>query len=310
VRPIDEPPAPGRGGSADLAERQARLDARSPSSAGYPVDAGHHLTDAQHLEHVAEVKDRIADGKAARLDSQFAHTIDDAHEVWTDERSAAHDRLLDDLYGRASSVPCEYKAIMAGGLPGAGKTTVLTRYADIDLSQYLVINPDTIKEEMAHRGLVPQIAGLTPMEATELVHEEASALAKRLATRAQADGRNITWDFTMCNAETTSNRIESLQASGYSAVRGVFVDVGIDDSVKRADARHREGYEQYRAGQGPGGRFIPEELIRAQADPDWGSRNRANFEQLKDKFSAWSLYDNSGLAPVLTAARDRKELVA
>lgn len=310
MRPIDGPPVPAASGSADLAERQAQLDAGSPSSADYPIAAdGHRLSDAQHLDHVADVKVRIADGKAARLDSSFRHTIDDRHEIWTDVRSAAHDALLDDLYRRASDVPREYKAIMTGGLPGAGKTTVLTKHAGLDLSQYLVINPDVIKAEMALRGLVPEIAGLTPMEATEFVHEEASFLAKRLATRAQADGRNIIWDFTMCNVETASNRIESLHASGYAAVDGIFVDVGIEESVKRADARHREGHEDYRAGLGLGGRFITEELIRAQADPDWGSRNRASFEQLRQKFSAWSLYDNSGEAPVLIAAHDRKELV-
>ena len=43
-------------------------------------------------------------------------------------------------------VPCERKAIVAGGLPGAGKTTVLPEFAGIDLSQYLMINPDVIKE--------------------------------------------------------------------------------------------------------------------------------------------------------------------
>jgi predicted ABC-type ATPase len=308
VCPIDMPPGPGKGGHADLAERLAHLDVRSPSSADYLIDADGRLTDAQHLAHVAEVKYRIADAKAVGMDSHFRHTIDGSHEVWTDERSAAHDALLDDLCNRAAAVPCEHKAIMAGGLPGAGKSTVLSKHADIDLSEYLVINPDVIKEEMAHRGLVPELAGLTPMEATEFVHEESSFLAKRLATRAQADGKNIIWDFTMCNAETTSDRVESLHASGYSQVVGIFVDVGIEESVKRADARHREGHEQYRAGLSPGGRFIPEELIRAQADPDWGSVNRANFERLKSTFSAWSLYDNSAEAPALVAAHDGKEL--
>ena len=38
---------------------------------------------------------------------------------------------------------------MAGGLGGAGKSTVLEKYAGIDRSKYLTINPDDIKEEMA-----------------------------------------------------------------------------------------------------------------------------------------------------------------
>ena len=43
------------------------------------------------------------------------------------------------------------------------------------MSQYLMINPDDIKEEMARRGMVPEIEGLSPMEASDLVHEESSA---------------------------------------------------------------------------------------------------------------------------------------
>lgn len=309
MRPIDEPPAPGKGGPADLAQRQAGLDARSPSSAEYVREGdGHRLSDDQHREHVAEIKERIADGKAARLDSRFQHTIDAEHRTWSDDRSEAHDEILDDLYGRAAAVPCEHKAIVAGGLPGAGKTTVLTKYASIEVSRYLIINPDVIKYEMAQRGLVPEIDDLTPMEATEFVHEESSYLAKRLANRAQADGRNIIWDVTMCNADKASMRIESLRASGYTAVDGIFVDLGIDECVSRVDSRHRAGHEQYRAGDGLGGRFIPEELIRAQSDPVWGSRNRASFELLKEKFDSWWLYDNSGDAPVLVEHDDRKEL--
>ena len=68
---------------------------------------------------------------------------------------------------------------MVGGLGGAGKTTILKGQANVDLSRYLMINPDDIKEEMAQRGLVPHIEGLSPMEASDLVHEESSAIAKQ-----------------------------------------------------------------------------------------------------------------------------------
>lgn len=304
--PIDEPPGPGKRGPTDLAERLAGLDAGSPSSPHHEVD-GPSLSDARHLEHVAEIKDRIADGKAAHLDSQFQHTIDTRREIWSDERSAAHDALLDDLYRQASDVPCERKAIVAGGLPGAGKTTVLREHVGSDVDRYFVINPDVIKEAMADRGLVPEVADLTRMEATEFVHEEASQLAKRLAHRAQADGRNVIWDITMCKAESASGRIESLRESGYTRIDGIFVDAGIEECVRRVDRRHRDGHDQYRAGQGHGGRFVPEELIRAQADPVWGSRNRANFELIKEKFDSWWLYDNSGEAPVLAAASEPRD---
>ena len=99
---------------------------------------------------------------------------------------------------------------------GAGKTTVLTQHANIDLSQFLMINPDDIKEEMARRGMIPEIDGLSPMEASELAHEESSHLAKRLAHRAQADGKNLIWDITMSSEGTTAGRIDDLRKAGYA----------------------------------------------------------------------------------------------
>jgi hypothetical protein len=48
-------------------------------------------------------------------------------------------------------------------------------------------------------------------------------------------------------------------------------------------------------------------VIRSQSDPDWGSVNRRTFEEIKDKFDTWAVYDNSvhGRAPVLVAAGDK-----
>ena len=177
-----------------------------------------------------------------------------------------HDALVEDLYARSAGAPCEGKAILAGGLPGAGKTTVLNKFADIDLSQYMMINPDLIKEEMAKRGLIPAVDGLSPMEASDLVHEEASHVAKRLANRAEADGKNVIWDFTMSKTSSIAEQDRVAARAGYTPVDGVFVDIPVEVSVQRADARHREGHDEYRAGNGLGGRHMPEATIMNSAD--------------------------------------------
>jgi predicted kinase len=300
-----------RTGARGLDQRLEHLDHRHPASPRYPdrppPDAGgaadrvRPLTDAEHADHVAEVRGHLADAHAAGLETYLVHTLDEEHEMWSDERDALHDGIVEDIYARFSGVPCEGKAILAGGLPGSGKTTVLTELGRIDLSQYMMINPDIIKEEMAARGLIPDVAGLSPMEASDLVHEEASHLAKRLANRAEADGRNVIWDFTMSKTSSIADRIETLRAAGYSRVEGVFVDVPVEVSVRRADDRFRHDHDAYRAGHGFGGRYISEFTIMKNADASWGSGNRKNFEQLKSAFDGWSTYDNSahGAAPVL-----------
>jgi hypothetical protein len=69
--------------------------------------------------------------------------------------------------------------------------------------------------------------------------------------------------------------------------------------LQRADARHREGEEEYRLGIGLGGRYVPPEAITSQAGAEWGSKNRRAFEELKPSFSQWSRYENSGDQPEL-----------
>jgi predicted kinase len=290
----------------DGTPREAAVDLRELAAAFDAEDAfegdgqGDQVTDAEWAEHVADVRVRLGDAQEAGLATDRQYTIDSDRQVWSDERDLIHDSLIEDVYSRSSSVPCEGKAIVAGGLGGAGKSTVLSQHAGIDLSQYLTINPDDIKEEMAKRGLIPQIEGLTPMEASDLVHEECSHIAKRIAHRAEADGMNVVWDITMSSRDSTERRITDLRASGYS-VDGIFVDIPVETSVRRADARHREGYNDYLAGTGLGGRYVPAELIQAQADPDWGSKNRKTFEEVRHLFDHWSRYDNSvdGRPPVL-----------
>lgn len=250
------------------------------------------LTDTEHADRVRDIRDRLDQAREHGLATDQQHMADRKRGIWSQERRDAHDAIVGDLYTAAADVPCEHKAIMAGGLGGAGKSTVLDSHAGIDRSRYLTINPDGIKAEMARRGLIPKLDGLSPMEASDLVHEESSHVAYLLAARALKDGKNIIWDITMSKTRTTEQRLDDLDRAGF-ATSAVFVRIGIGEAVQRADARHRSGHEEYRAGIGFGGRYVPPEVIRAQADPEWGSRNRRTFEQVKARFTDWAVYDNS-----------------
>jgi predicted kinase len=286
------------------------LACREPSDAGEIREPDRQpLTDAEHAEHVSEVRARLDKARADGLATDQQHTTDPDNEQWIYDRVLMQDGIITDLYTAASDVQCDRRAILAGGLPGAGKTTVLDQHASIDRSRFLTINPDDIKEEMAKRGMIPEVAGLTPMEASDLVHEESSYIAKQLALRATADGKNVIWDITMSSRASTESRIGDLRAAGYSQVEGIFVDIPIEVAIHRSDARHREGHDGYNAGRGQGGRFVPAEVIAAQADPDWGSCNRKTFEQVKPHLDAWLHCDNSvdGRRPVLVDSGSRHE---
>ena len=286
------------------------IELPEPDQQDRPIaDGPRSLTDAEHAEHVKEVRTRLDKARSDGLATDQQYTTDPDQVQWTPARDRIQGDLVAEMYGRARDVPCDYRAIIAGGLGGAGKSTVLDRYADIDRSQYLTINPDDIKEEMARRGLIPEVEGLSPMEASDLVHEESSHIAKQLARRAQRDGKNVIWDITMRSQPSTDQRIDDLRSSGYTSVDGIFVEIPVEKSVARADARHREGHDGYLARKSLGGRFVPEDVIRRQADSEWGSVNRKTFEAVKNKFDSCSIYDNSvdGGVPVLVEASQREE---
>ncbi|MDQ2874785.1 MAG: zeta toxin family protein [Actinomycetota bacterium] len=259
------------------------------------------LADTEWSERYTEVRAVTFDARRVGLETNQQNTIDDLNQIWTRERTAAHETIISDYLARSSDVPRDHNAVIAGGLGGAGKTTVLEEHAGIDLSQYLTINPDHIKVDLAERGLLPELDGVTPMEASDLAHEETSYIAKQLAGQAREQGINIIYDITMSSLESTEKKIDDLRLSGYEQIVGVFVDIPIETSVARAEARHRAGHELYRAGEGFGGRLVRPELIHDQADSEWGSQNRRTFERVKYQFDSWSLYDNSveGRAPLL-----------
>jgi len=69
------------------------------------------------------------------------------------------------------------------------------------------------------------------MEASDLAHEESSHIAKILAQRAQASGKNLIWDITMSERSSAEYRIEKLRAAGYTRIEGVFVDIPLDTLI-------------------------------------------------------------------------------
>ncbi len=242
------------------------------------------LADEEYAEHVADAEERLADALGQGWLGYPPYRRQRREKSGSDERDGAHHSIIEDLYAGAKDVPCERKAILAGGLPGAGKTTILAEHAGIDLTQYLMINPDLIKLELARRNMIPEVEGLSPLEASDLVHEESSYIAKRLASKAEADGKNVIWDVTMSRTDTAIERIESLLDAGYSPVEGIFIDIPIEVSLRRAGARHRKDHDEYCAGNGLGGRYISRATILDHADSAWGSGNRRNFEELKTTF--------------------------
>jgi len=286
-----EVPATQQGGAAD--ERTAPGDLP-------PLD------NSEFAEHIEMLTARLADAKDRGLDTDRLYTDPPDHKSWTRDRLAAQMDIINDLYRDACHAPCDGEAVIAGGLGGAGNGTVLAKHAGIDTSKYLVIDPDRIKEQLARRGMIPEVEGLSPMERSVLVHEESSWIATNLAKRAYADRKNVIWDITMSDLKSTERRIDHLRAAGYVNLTGVFVDIPAEQSVQRALERYRAGMERHRNGDGQGGRYVPPKVILAQRTAEGQTVNRQVFEALKPRFDRWMVFDNSrdGQTPVLTDSSD------
>jgi predicted ABC-type ATPase len=263
------------------------------------------LSDADYKAHVVDVESGLDTAGKAGLSNAELHTLNGDRVTWTPERNKIQAKIIADEYAKVTDVPCDRQAIIAGGLGGAGKTTVLAEHAGIDRSKYVTINPDSFKEKLAEEGLIADVPGLSPMETTVLAHDESSLLARRLALLAMSEGKNIIWDITLSSKDSAVGRVQELRAAGYEHIKGIFVDIPIETSLARSEARHRRGHDEYLNGKGFGGRYVPPEVITRQFDKDHGTANRRTFEEIKDNLSDWAIYDNSvdGRPPMLV---DRK----
>jgi hypothetical protein len=273
------------------------------------------LTDEEYEAHVAKIEAIITDPANAKYETQSRYsTVDaDGNRAYTPERQAQHEAIIQDILAKHADVPTERKAVMSGGLGGAGKGYVLEGHADIPESDYITIDPDQMKQELLSRGMVEQIEGLLPLEHAAFIHEESSDLANMLHQVAMDKGMNIVLDTTMAAKKPPANpedgvmkKIKKFQDAGYS-LEAVFVDVPVSLSKESALGRHKGGVNRFRQGIDKGrgdlgGRFVPRAYLEGAA-PEPGSpyqsANRGVFEILKDKgiFTRARVFDNSDRSP-------------
>jgi hypothetical protein len=264
----------------------------SPLPTTEPAPAADETLEARAARVESTVKDALSRGDDT--ESQF---FDRDSKTWAPERARMHDEIISELYAAAANVPNDRKSILSGGLGGAGKTTVLRGPANVDQSQYLTINADDMKEELAKRGMIPNIEGLSPMESAALIHEESSYLSNLMAMRAYADGKNVIWDITMSSPGSVQKRVDDLRKRGYN-LRGIFVSIPVETSVERAMGRWQRGVEAHQRGEGFGGRYVPPSLIRKSGEgARERSRNQDTFNQMRTQFDDWELWDNAGTQP-------------
>lgn len=259
--------------------------------------------DQRYADHVARADALLKGDQLKHLRTDVTHaervTGPDGKErlVWNKDRLKLQKDIVNTVLRRQirGGAKRDRKALFLGGLPGAGKTRSLDKIPGLHESDYVTVNPDIFKEEMAKRGLVPEVPGLSPLEASSLVHEESSAMALQLAEAARKRGLNVIWDITMNKPSSVETRLKPLREAGYKA-NAVFVDIPHHLSVERVQRRHRSGWEARLAdttGRHLGQRLVPSSHVATGASKSGSSSaNRDAFEAVKGHFDAYRLYNN------------------
>jgi hypothetical protein len=185
---------------------------------------------------------------------------------WTAERTRQQGRLMAGLFEAAGAVPRERSAVIAGGLPGADKDTLLQKQG-IDQSRYLTVSVGAVLAAMAARQLIPGTPGRSPLSAAASVHAEAQYLAKRMALVAVNDGWNVILDVPLVSRPSAESWTYALRFAGY-ALTAVLAGTSVAEAIARTAADAERGEEEYRRGSGYGGRPIPAAAIRALDGPE------------------------------------------
>lgn len=228
--------------------------------------------------------------------------------AYSPERAKIHKEIIEEMMedARQRGVPRDGKAIISGGLPGAGKSYVLQNRLGIDMDKYVVLNPDDFKEKLIERTTVPgtEDGKFGPLEMATVVHEESSDLSKMARDAFESSGYNVILDVTLGGAGTPDNpdkaknkhrqTVEGLRERGYT-VSGVFVDIPHEMSKESAKARYLGGWARWMNGEDAmGGRYVPDSVAANDISTEgYNSSNRDNFEYVKDLFYDYKTVDNS-----------------
>lgn len=286
---------------SDLSEHLSAIRAKEMEARGQPAPGTYQpLSDEEFASHVQDLEtsidEALRDGKA----TEKQHSVDGQGYVWSPDRSMLHADIIRDYMDRHVDVPSDRAALFVGGLPGAGKSSLLKNHPSGDLlKQYAVVNPDEFKTELAKRGMIPEVPGMSPLEASALVHEESAYLADLAAGALQDRGKNMVFDVTMKNEGITRGRVAELKDHGYK-VSAFFVDIPVEKSAERVVRRYRKGLESYRKGTNPlGSRYVPKSVVLAGEAEPGVSRARNTFEALKPELTYWERYDGTKGLPQL-----------
>lgn len=212
-------------------------------------------------KQLAEVEKKIAEGTPT--DQLYR----DEEGNWTPERAALHDKIVEEIMGTATPVEGVPEVVITGGLPGAGKSTVLKQRGE-EFSNFIHLDSDRIK------GMLPEYEGWN----AGLLHEESSLILERIMEKAIEGNYNVIYDATLKTYSSAEEIVRSFEDLGYNS-RIIFADVPMETAMHRAINRFF----------GESGRYVPLHYLATH-----DQKNVATLNGLKDLVDEWEHWDTSG----------------
>jgi len=244
-----------------------------------------HVVDEQpeaFRQFMVQVEQALEDGTST-MDAYY----DAETGEWTPERRLLHDQIVNDILepGRPAPAGTEPEAVIMGGLPGSGKSSVLAeRAASGQFDAYVHIDADIIK------GMLPEYEGWN----AALLHDESSAIVEQIFQRCVERRLPVMYDATLRSATSGEGIVNALEDIGYNT-RLIYVDVPIEESMRRVLSRFASGT----------GRYVSPFYVATH-----DGRNLLNWEALKGQVDAWEHWDNGqpqGQRPTLVAQGNRRQ---
>jgi TPR repeat protein len=216
--------------------------------------------DEQWRQHTAFLDKTLQQLRDDNVDSRtLCGRLDRGWVRWSAERRAQQRHLVRDLWEAGSAgIPRAARAMfLAGNDSGEKLLRLADPDVDLDPDEFFIVDAFWVEASMVDRGMAPQIDGLSPMEASRLIREEACELAERLAHLAHSESCNLLYMLNTAYMPDAAGflRVRSDSADlddrygrpsdlGSGTIRAVIDDyrrgtMGFDDLVARLVSRWR-----------------------------------------------------------------------
>lgn len=203
----------------------------------------------------------------------------------TPEREKLHASIAESHFEGVKKPKGQPTYTFMGGGPAAGKGSIkrLPDAGYLSGADAVELDPDEIK------GKLPEykemISSGQNKKAAAYVHEESSALSKRISEVATENGYNVSLDGTGDGSvESMRKKIKEARDAGMK-VNGVYVTIPVEEAIRRAEARGDKT-----------NRYVPIDRIVSIH-----RKVSQILPQIAAEFDSVKLYDNSGSEPVLIA---------